>query len=343
MEDTTYNYDVLVVGAGNAANSAALAALDKKAKVGILEKAPKLNRGGNSMLTGHMRFAYHGIEDLRPMVKNMTDKQLYALLELLPHRTEAEIWDEVMSITNNQSDQELLEVHVAETLKTIHWLADKGHDWVPVSTVTSDNILVMNGGGYGLQTRNFAIFEKAGVEIHYETSATELLQDKRGAVVGVRAFTPNGMVTFNAKAVVLACGSFEANPEMRTRYLGAGWDMVKNRGVPYNTGDGLRMALDIGAMPNGSWSTCHASPQNWDMPPAGLPSLIPHGIVGAEQPLHVSLFDHGEREWRALRGRSLGHARPDLCQDRERNSRAARGHRLPGVRREGAQDGPLYA
>jgi tricarballylate dehydrogenase len=95
-------------------------------------------------------------------------------------------------------------------------------------------------------------------------------------VIGVRALTPHGGQTFHAKSVVLACGGFEANPEMRARYLGPGWDTVKNRGVPYNTGDGLAAALDIGAMPHGSWSSCHASPQDSERPWATLPSSVPN-------------------------------------------------------------------
>jgi tricarballylate dehydrogenase len=61
-----------------------------------------------------------------------------------------------------------------------------------------------------------------------------------------------------ARAVVLAAGGFQANTEWRTRYLGPGWDLAKVRGTRFNTGDGLRMALDIGAMPTGQWSGCHA-------------------------------------------------------------------------------------
>ena len=66
-----------------------------------------------------------------------------------------------------------------------------------------------------------------------------------------------------ARAVVLACGGFEANPEWRTRYLGPGWDLAKVRGSRFNAGDGIRMALAIGASPCGNWSGCHAV--GWDM------------------------------------------------------------------------------
>ena len=61
---------------------------------------------------------------------------------------------------------------------------------------------------------------------------------------------------------MLAGGGFEANAEWRTRYLGPGWDLAKVRGTRFNTGDGIRMALDVGAQPCGNWSGCHAV--GWD-------------------------------------------------------------------------------
>jgi tricarballylate dehydrogenase len=60
------------------------------------------------------------------------------------------------------------------------------------------------------------------------------------------------------RAVVLAAGGFQANTEWRTRYLGPGWELAKVRGTRFNTGDAIRMALDIGAQPVGNWSGCHA-------------------------------------------------------------------------------------
>jgi tricarballylate dehydrogenase len=59
-------------------------------------------------------------------------------------------------------------------------------------------------------------------------------------------------------AVVLASGGFQANPEMRAQYLGPEWDLAKVRGSRFDTGDGIRMALDVGAQPFGHWSSCHA-------------------------------------------------------------------------------------
>src|SRR3546814_6778807 len=67
-----------------------------------------------------------------------------------------------------------------------------------------------------------------------------------------------------ARAVVLGCGGFEANIQWRAQYLGSPWDQAKVRGTRHNQGDGLRMALAIGAMPWGQWSGCHATPISAD-------------------------------------------------------------------------------
>ena len=68
---------------------------------------------------------------------------------------------------------------------------------------------------------------------------------------------------------MLACGGFEANAEMRTRYLGPGWDLAKVRGTRFNTGGGIKMALEIGAMSYGNWSGCHAVGWDYNAPEFG--------------------------------------------------------------------------
>ncbi|MCG8695680.1 MAG: FAD-dependent tricarballylate dehydrogenase TcuA, partial [Minwuiales bacterium] len=77
-------------------------------------------------------------------------------------------------------------------------------------------------------------------------------------VHGVRVRQDGKTADLAAKSVVLAAGGFEANSEMRTRYLGPGWELAKVRGTRFNTGDGIKMALEAGAMPCGNWSGCHA-------------------------------------------------------------------------------------
>ena len=94
------------------------------------------------------------------------------------------------------------------------------------------------------------------------TRALSLIADDDG-VKGVRVKHNGRTVDVKAKCVVLAAGGFQANTEMRTRYLGPTWELAKIRGTRLpESGDGIKMALDIGAMPTGNWSGCHAV--GWD-------------------------------------------------------------------------------
>jgi tricarballylate dehydrogenase len=83
----------------------------------------------------------------------------------------------------------------------------------------------------------------------------------------------DGFVHVGAGAVVLACGGFESNPEMRLRYLGPGWDLVKVRGTRFNMGSMLVGALAAGAAPAGHWGGAHASPLDAHAPDVGELSL----------------------------------------------------------------------
>jgi tricarballylate dehydrogenase len=94
--------------------------------------------------------------------------------------------------------------------------------------------------------------------------------------------------------VVLAAGGFESNPEWRTRYLGPGWDLAKVRGTRFNTGDGIRMALDAGAAPCGNWSGCHAV--GWDRNAPEFGDLaVGDGFQKHSYPFGIMLNAHGER------------------------------------------------
>jgi tricarballylate dehydrogenase len=124
-------------------------------------------------------------------------------------------------------------------------------------------VLEAVGGGPGLIDMAYASAAKAGIDVRFETKAMRLVTDDRGRVTGVVVRTAAGTETIGAGAVVLASGGFEANPEMRTRYLGPNWELARVRGTPYNTGDGIKMALEVGALPWGHWSGCHSV--QWDL------------------------------------------------------------------------------
>jgi tricarballylate dehydrogenase len=117
-----------------------------------------------------------------------------------------------------------------------------------------------------LSDRLFDLAEQAGVEVRYGCGASALVQLDDGRTKGV---TLDSGEEIAAHAVVLACGGFEANAEMRREHLGAGWEHAKVRGTEFNIGAGIRMALDAGAAPYGDWGSCHAVAWDLNAPPYG--------------------------------------------------------------------------
>ena len=261
------NYDVIIVGAGNAALCAALAANEKGARVLVLECSPEDQSGGNSRFTaGAIRFAYNGLEDLQQVVTDLTDEEI-ATTDFGTY-TEDQFFDDMFRVTGYRTDPDLCEVLVKKSFSTIKWMREKGVRFVPIygrqafkvdgnfkfwGGLTVESV----GGGPGLVDMLTTAAKKNGIDILYEARALELLFDGH-KINGVKIRHDGEIKGISSSAVVLAAGGFQANSEMRTRYLGPGWDLAKVRGTPYNTGDGIRMAIDIGASSAGNWSGCHA-------------------------------------------------------------------------------------
>jgi tricarballylate dehydrogenase len=261
--------DVLVIGAGNAALVAAEAAYDAGLKVTTLERAPKERRGGNSAFSGGLfRFAFKDFEHVKEIVKETPGIE-FKDVDVEPYPTDM-FYSDLMRVTEGLADPMLSEMLVNKSQEVVTWMAKHGIDWeLHMSHVAkvkgkyiwrSGTIPVSaRGGGHGLQEMHFKHVESRGMDVVYSARALELSQDPSGAVDGALISTPAGKQMIRSKAVILACGGFESNPEMRARYLGQNWDLVKVRGTRYNTGDGIKMATDIGASPFGHWSGCHAS------------------------------------------------------------------------------------
>ena len=263
-------YDVIVVGKGNAALCAALSARENGAKVLILEAAAEEESGGNSRFTGgQVRVAYASAEDLK-RVTELTDEEISN--SDFGTNTNEEFFDDLYRLTAYRTDADLAETLITQSLETMVWLRSKGVRFLANFGQYSDLVngkrtffghmpLQVVGGGAGLVQFLDTAAKKSGVEVFYETRAMSLIYDGE-RVLGVRAQQKGSFIELPSKSVVLACGGFEANPEMRARYLGPGWDLVKVRGTRFNQGDGLKMALEIGAAPYGHWSGCHAT--GWD-------------------------------------------------------------------------------
>jgi tricarballylate dehydrogenase len=279
VAETGVAFDVVVVGAGNAALCAALAASEAGARVLVIEKAPRHLRGGNTAFTGGgFRFAYDDLADVRRLLPDLSDDEADGIdVGSYPR---AQFYDDLMRVTEGLADPHLAAALVDDSFPTMRWLEAQGMRWVllygrqayrvgGVLRFWGGLIIEAIGGGQGLSDQLFGLCEQRGVAVRYETKALSLLQDDAGGVRGLRLRGPEGTEEVPAGAVVLAAGGFEANPEWRTRYLGPGWELAKVRGTRYNTGDGIRMALDAGAQPFGHWSGCHAVAWDLNAPPFG--------------------------------------------------------------------------
>ncbi len=272
-------YDVVIVGAGNAALSAAIAAREQGASVLVLEKAPEYFRGGNTYFTGGIiRCAYRGIEDIKALVPDMSPEEERSVD--VGKYTQDDFYSDLMRVTGGLADPELAQLLVSQSHSTLLWLREKGVRFVLSFGRQAFKVddkyrfwggLVVEsvGAGKGLSDQQFEVAEGMGAQVRYHTRAIKLLQDSKGRVSGVGVQGPGGFEDIPGKAVVLASGGFESNSEMRARYLGPGWEMAKVRGIPYNTGEGIRMALDIGAQSYGHWSGCHAVAWDLNAPPFG--------------------------------------------------------------------------
>ena len=277
--DSNTHPDVVIVGGGNAALSAALAAIERGANTLVLEKAPEHLRGGNSYFTGGLfRFAYDGLEDLLPLLPEMSEDEKSGID--VGSYTQDAFYEDIMRVTEGLSDAQLTQTLVSQSLPTMRWLARQGVPWIlaygrqafrheGILRFWGGLIVEAVGGGKGLSDSQFELVEQRGGTIRYGAKASALTVNSRGEIVGLTIRDEDGFHQIECGSVVLACGGFEANAEMRTRYLGPGWELAKVRGTQFNTGDGIRMALDIGAQSYGHWSGCHAVAWDLNAPPTG--------------------------------------------------------------------------
>jgi tricarballylate dehydrogenase len=273
----------------------------------VLERAPRTERGGNSRFSiGALRAVYADVDDVAALVGEIGADER-AKVDFGTYTREQYLAD-MARVTQQRTDPGLAALMVDGSADCMRWLRANGVRFRPLYQwqfkqadgrikFAGGSAVGVEGAGAGLSDALFQAVERSGATIAYGTRAVALIEDERGTV-GVRAKQATGNDTPNidiaAKTVVLATGGFEANPEWRTRYLGPGWELAKVRGSRFNTGDGLRMALEIGAMPCGNWSGCHSA--SWDLGAPDVNELSLGAVFKRDDFLYgIMVNAHGER------------------------------------------------
>jgi len=282
--------DVVVVGCGAAGLTAALSALELGASVIVLERAPEAMRGGNTRWTeALMRLKPDGqISD--DFVEAFTANSGYHLVPEFVRESslDYENWSQIVK-TLPFLDPDVLDAFTSNVPATLAWLSSHGVKFKSANYPFALDwpFYGVYGGGLALIETLCPQIEKAGGQIMYETTFTGLLQDEDDRVVGVKALTlTHEVLRIFAKKTVLACGGFEGNQSMLTQYLGLQGRFMRPvaAGGWYNKGDGIRLALGIGAAAAGDYAECHRQlidPRSSASEP--LVNAYPHGIVVNQQ------------------------------------------------------------
>jgi tricarballylate dehydrogenase len=243
MVDLGRQRDVLVIGGGNAALCAAIAARREGASVLVVEAAPKFYRGGNTRHTRNMRCAHDQATDT-----------------LTGPYPEAEFWDDLLRVTGGETDEQLARFMIRESKEMLDWIARQGVRFQPslggtLSLGRTNSFFL--GGGRAMLNTLYRTAEALGVETVYEAPVVDLDMPE-GRFRSATIERGGERITVEAKTLVAASGGFEANIEWLKEYWGDVADNFLIRGTPYNRGSVLRLLLDKGVDEIGDPRQCHA-------------------------------------------------------------------------------------
>ena len=279
-------FDVVVAGCGVAGLSAAVTAAERGLKVAVLERASREDRGGQSRYTE----AYLRMKALDQVTDDFEDYLasnvgLYVEPDLMAEMaTGRENWSHATR-TLALPDTEVIGNFADKVPPTIKWLQGLGvkFDFLPTQFLTKTQPrLLPVGGGAALVDALAAQAEKLGVTFFYHTTARRLILDDDARVAGLVAHQQGARTIRFKGSVVLACGGFEGNPALQSKYIGPRSVYLRPicKGAYFNRGEGIEMALEIGAAPSGDFGSYHAEPLD---PRSGVtePSvfIFPYGIL----------------------------------------------------------------
>ncbi|NQU72617.1 MAG: FAD-dependent oxidoreductase, partial [Rhodospirillales bacterium] len=178
-------YDIVVVGAGNAAMCAALAARESGKSVLVLERANQDEANGNSRFTaGAMRIVYNGEEDLRKLMPDLSDQEC-ADTDFGTY-TQDEFYDDMARITQYRADPDMVEILVTKSYETVSWMRTKGIRFAPIWGRQAFKIdgkfkfwggltVEAVGGGPGLTDALMKALKENGVDFLYGARALSLI------------------------------------------------------------------------------------------------------------------------------------------------------------------------
>jgi tricarballylate dehydrogenase len=243
MVDLSRKFDVLVIGGGNAALCAAIAAKRLGADVLLLEGAPRFYRGGNTRHTRNMRCAHDAATDI-----------------LTGPYTEEEFFEDLLRVTEGNTDQELARLMIRESKDILTWIVEQGVRWQPslggtLSLGRTNSFFL--GGGRAMLNALYRTAEEIGVEILYDAEVIDL-DIRDGMFLSATFKQGDGRASAKAATLVAAAGGFEANIEWLKESWGEAADNFLIRGTPYNRGSVLKMLLDKGVQDIGDPTQCHA-------------------------------------------------------------------------------------
>ena len=282
--------DVVVVGSGIAGLSAALAAVEGGADVVVVERARRGDHGGNTRHTEaflRMKSVSEPSDDFEERLADTSGFHIDPTLAMETLREE-ESWHPLVRALNF-TNPAVISRFAEEAGPTLEWLETFGLRFEQIATpfiTTSTTRLAPAGGGLALVETLSAAADERSVRFEFETTARSLIQVDDGSIRGLCARRSDGTkLEVNGGAVILACGGFQGNDEMMARYVDrSAYVRPIARGGYYDRGEGIRMALDVGAAAGGNYNLFHAEPID---PRSGLPEpalfVFPYGVLVNDQ------------------------------------------------------------
>ncbi len=236
-------WDLVVVGGGNAALCAAIEAAEAGARVVVLEGAPKSYRGGNSRHTRNFRCMHRG-----------------PLSVLTDAYGEDEYYDDLIRVTKGQTDETLARLAITSSEECLPWMEAHGVRFQPSLSGTlslSRTNAFFLGGGKALVNAYYATAEDLGITIAYEAQVTHI-EIEKATFRAVDVDIAGQSLRISGRAVVLASGGFQSDIDWLARAWGPAARNFLIRGTPYNRGVVLKDMLDQGAESVGDPTQCHA-------------------------------------------------------------------------------------